>query len=153
MRTGTPSSRGHLGCVVASAILMSALTAVSHGQDQPGTSSDATSSSASYSGIPVTRWVDSEGRLPTGYQVWKARQPQEGPLEITAVVPEAAAKAERAGTMCCVIVNTMIYADIEPWINRHVLELTGEGYDPRVYVTTGGTPDGFRSFLQDKYSE
>lgn len=146
MLSETIGSRG-LALLIASTLLFFVSIHLAHAQN--ATDSGHRRSSRD---VKVTRWIDPEGSRPLSYEEWKTEVGEPGPFEIDMVSEAPLSKPLGAGVKFCILVNAAIYAPLEFPIGRYVIELTGEGYDVEVYVTSAGTPEDLRAFLQGKYA-
>ena len=122
-------------------------TQLAHGQNINNTGQRQSSRE-----VKVTRWIDPDGSSPLSYEEWKAEVGEPGPFEIAKIEENSLLKRSSAGVKFCILVNASLYDDIEFSIDRYKTELTGEGYDVEVCITTGGTPEDLRAFLQGRYS-
>ena len=102
--------------------------------------------------IPVTRWVDFEGRKPIPYQEWKQKIGEKGPFQMDIVKKSLLLRGTGNGSKFCVIVNSSLYGSIQFSLDQYLMDLSGEGYDVEVCTTSGGTPEDLRSFLQGRYA-
>lgn len=99
-----------------------------------------------------TRWVDPEGRQPMTFAEWTARIGEPQPF-VSSPARGNTAKGASSDNKYCVIVNSTLYPQIETEITRYLADLSDEGYAAEVYLTSGGTPEDFRSFIQELYAE
>jgi len=99
-----------------------------------------------------SQWIDSEGRQPITYEEWKTQIAEPGLFSAEFIRGESAIlRSAEQPTVICILVNADIYPDIEFYITRYVMELTGEGYQVELYTTTGGTPEELREFLRERH--
>jgi hypothetical protein len=105
-----------------------------------------------YQDIKVTRWISEDGSLPKTYEEWKLEVGEPEPFTVERVSTSPLAKLPIPGTKFLVAVNSALYPEIVSSIERYIIELTGEGYDVELYLTSGGTPEDFRTFLQGRYA-
>ncbi|MDH3891189.1 MAG: putative Ig domain-containing protein [candidate division Zixibacteria bacterium] len=101
--------------------------------------------------VEITRWVDPEGRLPSGFNEWQATQSPLEPFSIQ--LSQTVQPNNRAGrsTKMCVIVNSDLYPSIQTALDQYLLDLTGELYAVELFTSLGGTPEELRTFLQQQY--
>jgi len=104
-------------------------------------------------GIPVTRWMDDQGRQPITYEEWKAKAGSPGPFEERLVAIRPALSDSREAGLFCVIVNSSLYPAIEADISQYTQDVAADGFSVSVHTTSGGTPENLRAFLQAKYAE
>jgi len=105
-----------------------------------------------YDAIEVTRWVDSQGRVPISYKEWRDKVGQPAPFVTSTIQKSPNLKKSSQGTKFSVIVNSSLYGDVQSSIDQYILDLTNEGYDVDLHTTSGGTPQDMRAFLQGLYS-
>jgi|GEM_PF-7112616 len=105
-----------------------------------------------YDSIPITRWVDPEGRQPLSYLQWQARIEQPGPFTSELVYKSAPLKDDDSGK-CCLVVNDSLYPLIQTLLDQYITDLTAEGYEVEVHTSSGGTYETFRQFLQVLYAD
>ena len=103
-----------------------------------------------YNEIPITRWVDYDGLKPMSFAEWNARVGPPAPFAVRQIV---GAGSQRNGVKICVIVNSGLYDDIAASLDQYILDLTAEGHNVEIHLSSGGTPADMRGFLQDKYAE
>jgi len=103
--------------------------------------------------IPVTRWIDNEGRRPTAYSQWKASRGPAGDFVVEQINErQAIFKNDRIG-LFCVLVNETLYPNIEASLDQYTSDVTADGFSVELFTISGGNPEDIRSFLQSKYSE
>jgi len=135
---------GFHAVTIVSICLWSLLTQPIHAQQ--------TELEKSYRNVKVTHWVSEDGSLPKSYDQWKAEIGEPAPFEIEQLTTTSLAKTSAAGTKFLVVVNSALYPEIVASIDRYILELAGEGYSVDFCLTSGGTPEEFRTFLQGRYA-
>jgi len=101
-------------------------------------------------GIPVTRWVDRDGRRPTAFREWKEAAGPEEPFAATLVTLRAGIKGGTRSGEICVLVNSLLLSGIQASLDQYVNDLTAEGYTAAVYAQSGGTHQNLRAFLQEE---
>ena len=146
---------------IAAMLFCLCLTVFGNGVGAAEAPSDAGQSSADSSpvwrdhtgGIPVTRWMDAEGRKPTSYAEWKAVVGEPGPFATALVANQPAASGTREGGLFCVLVNSNLYNNIQAELDQYLLDVAADGFTVSVHTISGGTPPDLRAFLQGKYGE
>ncbi|MFZ5981173.1 MAG: PKD domain-containing protein [Candidatus Zixiibacteriota bacterium] len=101
--------------------------------------------------IKVTRWIDPEGRQPESYSEWRTRVGEPGPFETEFIRKSESLKNDGWYVKILVVVNTALYPLIISGLDQYVLDLNAEGYEVEVYISSGGTPEEMREFLQERY--
>jgi hypothetical protein len=121
----------------------------------PAISSEATESGWQDNpyGIPVTRWMDGEGRRPISYQEWKANVGRPGSFEIDHMGVMSPAKGSDDEGLFCVVVASDIFNGIQTSLDQYVLDVAADGFTVSVHSIAGGQPENLRTFLQGKYAE
>ena len=104
---------------------------------------------AKYDDIPVTRWIDSEGRQPITFEEWKQSIGETAPFSARSA---GYFPGDRDGEQVCIIVNDGIYSGIATSLTQYITDLNNDGYTAEIVLTSGGTPEDIRSLLQGKYA-
>jgi hypothetical protein len=102
--------------------------------------------------IPVTRWPEMDGGKPVTYQDWLARTGQPQSFKISLEGSSRAAESKDGSTLFYVIVNSSLHPLITSPLNQYITDLNNDGYDVEVHITSGGTPQDLRAFLQSGYA-
>lgn len=100
----------------------------------------------------MTRWVSPDNSQPITYEEWRAQIGDTGPFQIEQIT-NSANNNDRMGVEVCVIVNSMLYNQVQSSVDQYVMDLTGEGYDVELYTTLGGYAANLRTFLQGQYAD
>ena len=100
----------------------------------------------------VTRWVSPDNSRPTTYEEWRAQVGDVGPFQIERKTAFEN-NNDRKGVEFCVIINAVLYNQVQSSIDQYIMDLIGEGYDAELYTTLGGSPEDLRAFLQDEYAD
>jgi hypothetical protein len=103
--------------------------------------------------IPVTRWMDAEGRRPISYEEWQTKTGEPGPFESQYVTGRMPAKNTRDNGLFCILVNSDLYSSIETSLDQYMTDVSADGFTVSIHTMIGGTPPNIRTFLQGKYSE
>ncbi len=103
--------------------------------------------------IPITRWPDNIPGGPTYYNEWKAGVGESGPFNITLEKTAASSGLKKDPVKFNIIVRNIVYNYIGTALDQYIIDLTNEGYDVKLFSTSGGTPSEFRSYLQEEYAE
>lgn len=103
--------------------------------------------------IPVTRWMDDQGRKPISYAAWKARTGESGPLHVETIASRLPSSKATSRGLFCIIVNTTLYDSIVTSLDQYMDDLTGDGYAVTLISYIGGTPRALRALLQTQYAE
>ncbi len=104
-------------------------------------------------GIPVTRWMDAEGRKPISYAEWKAQTGDARPFASQLVAVQTPAKNTRGEGLFCILVNSDLYGNIEAALDQYMIDVAADGFTVSIHTISGGTPSDLRLFLQGKYGE
>jgi hypothetical protein len=102
-------------------------------------------------GIPVTRWLDFDGRKPTSYAEWRSRNSVSEPFSAQLIQESASDKSAAAGALVGLFVNASLYPEITASLDQYIGDLVVDGYTVAVYTVSGGTPVDFRSLLQYRH--
>jgi len=102
-------------------------------------------------GIPVTQWVDPEGRKPITYQEWRERVGEDKPFQVETIYQTPQKTGGKVLEKFSVIVNSNLYPQIQSAVDQYVIDLEEDGYEVRLHLTSGGTPQNFRTFLWNEY--
>ncbi len=102
--------------------------------------------------VPVTRWVDSSGREPISYQEYYRLHPKTTlPFEVK--LEKITTSNKDDSLLIFIMINSSLYAEVESSIAQYIQDLGEDGYQVRLYTTSGGTPTDLRAFLQDHFAE
>ncbi|MBU8933679.1 MAG: Ig domain-containing protein [candidate division Zixibacteria bacterium] len=103
------------------------------------------------SGVARTRWVDPSGGHPITFQEWSVQTGERGPWRSALVMTASPKTTGRDLVGFGILIDSVLYSQVEESIALYVLDLTGEGYDVKVHAISGGTPADLRSFLYSEY--
>ncbi|PKK83876.1 MAG: hypothetical protein CVT49_06390 [candidate division Zixibacteria bacterium HGW-Zixibacteria-1] len=102
--------------------------------------------------IPITSWPAHIGGHPTGFAEWRAITGDPGPFLVDLVKRSSSAVKGDAGTFC-IFVNNSLYPLIQGSLDTYISDLNIDGYEVKLYQTSGGTVQNFRQFLIDEYND
>ncbi len=103
--------------------------------------------------IPVSRWIDSEGREPMTYDEWRNQVGEPKPFVVEQVtIDRAYTNNDQVSRPFAILINADLYSHIKFEIQRYIIELTGEGYSVSLHLISGGTPEDIRTLLQQEYT-
>ncbi|MEA2031614.1 MAG: Ig domain-containing protein, partial [candidate division Zixibacteria bacterium] len=105
------------------------------------------------SDVTRTRWVDPSGGHPITFQKWTAQTEARGEWKSSLVWTNTPKSSYRNLVGFGIFIDSALYDQIQASINLYALDLTGEGYDVKVYSICGGNPSDLRAFINDKYLE
>ncbi|MCK4631695.1 MAG: thrombospondin type 3 repeat-containing protein, partial [candidate division Zixibacteria bacterium] len=107
-----------------------------------------------YGSIPVTTWAGPQGSGPITYLEWSNSIGDPGLFESSLIdeYPSLLDPAASQSASICIIVNSVLYPQIQSSIQQYVWDLTAEGYFVDLHTSLNGTPESLRSFLQSKYA-
>jgi len=102
--------------------------------------------------IPVTMWPDHIGGEPLSYEQWRAKAGADKPF--VAGLLESVSNPQKADPdIFCIFVNYDLYPNIVSSIDTYMDDLAADGYDAKLFRTSGGTVENFRQFLVDEYND
>jgi hypothetical protein len=102
--------------------------------------------------IPVTHWAPADTGKPLTYQEWLARTGEPGPFKIEFLKRSSPPPGREDPVIFLVIVNPSTYGHCATAILRYIDDMTAENYDVQLYISSGGTPNDLRTFLQQQYA-
>ncbi|RKX28674.1 MAG: hypothetical protein DRP47_03700 [Candidatus Zixiibacteriota bacterium] len=105
------------------------------------------------SGVTRTQWVDPSGGHPITFQEWTTQTEKRGSWKASLVWTDTPESHSRNLVGFGIFIDSALYDQVQTSIELYVIDLTGEGYDVKVYSICGGNPSDLRAFLYDKYLE
>ena len=102
--------------------------------------------------IKVTSWPEHIGGHPLGFDEWRAKTGEPGPFVID-MVTSSVSPRKGGSEVFCIFVNYYLYPQIQSSLDTYIADLNLDGYDVKLYQTSGGTIQNFRQFLIDEYND
>jgi hypothetical protein len=98
------------------------------------------------SGLEPLRWI---GPVPpTSFARWSAKQTGE-PFRVRRLDQGTGRTDSPANTGVLLLVNEGLRPSIEARLNRYAGDIAGDGWNPQVFETAGGSPEDLKSFIID----
>lgn len=104
-------------------------------------------------GVAVTRWPEQSPIRPITYDEWQAKQPMVEPFRVSLVEKRLPESGLKSGGDAAIIVNAVLYPQIQTALGQYLSDLAVDGYATEVYTQSGGTPPELRSFLRDLHED